>query len=606
MARFPFHPSAWLRLALACCMLVLAGAMPAQAQTEGLTDRPAAPAPLQVDGRAAIALWPAVTLLVDPGQALTLDQVLAHPERFQPPTGTPGNLGRLSAAVWLRVPLQGPAQGVDARRVLEIDYPALNHIDLYLLQPGQPPQQQRLGNALRLRDRPLPTRSHAAPLTLPPGDSVLLLRVQSLSSLVLPMTLHTPEAFTAHESRGQILQGLMAGLALCMLIYSLAHWISLRDRSFVDYALMLGGNLVFTLTNFGIGGQYLWPDSPALSMHLSPRAVLVAVVGGASFMRAVLGVRDVSRVLDAVLRGAGITALAGLVLSLTGLLGYGQLQSLATVLGLLTTLAVLPAACVQARRGQTVAVYMLAGWVFYVCGAVSAAGLLRGLIEPTFWTQYLYPLSTLAEMSAWMAVLSLRVQSIHRNADRARIESEALRAMAHTDALTGLLNRRGLQDELALALQTANSQQPVAIYLIDLDGFKPVNDRHGHDVGDALLVAVGRRLQGQLRHKDVVARLGGDEFVVLACGIGNDEAALALGEKLVAGFKAPLDALGYRCTVGLTVGCALAPQDGVTSESLLKCADQAMYAGKQAGRGCVRRAGAAVTAGASASPTATA
>jgi diguanylate cyclase (GGDEF)-like protein len=138
------------------------------------------------------------------------------------------------------------------------------------------------------------------------------------------------------------------------------------------------------------------------------------------------------------------------------------------------------------------------------------------------------------------------------------------------------------------------------VYLIDLDGFKPVNDRHGHDVGDALLVAVGRRLQGQLRHNDVVARLGGDEFVVLARGLGHDEAARALGEKLVAAFRAPLDALGYRCTIGLTVGYALAPQDGTTSESLLKRADQAMYAGKQAGRGRVIRAGFSASPGAAA------
>jgi diguanylate cyclase (GGDEF)-like protein len=162
--------------------------------------------------------------------------------------------------------------------------------------------------------------------------------------------------------------------------------------------------------------------------------------------------------------------------------------------------------------------------------------------------------------------------------------------MAHTDALTGLVNRRGLQEHLSVALQTARADNPVAVYLIDLDGFKPINDRHGHDVGDALLVAVGKRLQSQLRHSDVVARLGGDEFVVLARGLGSDAAALALGDKLVAAFQSPLDALGYRCTVGLTVGCALAPQDGVTSESLLKRADEALYAGKQAGRGRALRA----------------
>jgi diguanylate cyclase (GGDEF)-like protein len=583
MGSFNFAWLAGLRLALACCALALGSAAHAE------------PAAVAVDARTAIALWPAVTLLADPSHALTLEQVLAQPERFHRHTGTPGNLGREPAAIWLRVPLTVAGQQVQ-HRLLEIDYPALNRVDAYLLHAGQATLHHRVGSALHYAERPLPSRSLAVAYTLQPGDSLLLLRVETLSSMVLPLSLRTPEDFTAHESQGQILQGLIAGLALCMLIYSLAHWVSLRDRSFIDYALMLGGNLVFTLAQFGIGGQYLWPDWPALSIYISPPAVLVAVVGGASFMRSVLQVHEVSRALDGVLRLAGMLALLGLAASLSPLLDYRALQTLATALGLITTAAVLPAACVQAWRRRAVALYMLAGWAFYVCGAITTAGLLRGLVEPTFWAQYLYPLATLAEMSAWMVVLSLRVQSIHRDADRARLESEALRTMAHTDPLTGLINRRGLQEQLAQALKQATVQHPVAIYLVDLDGFKPVNDRHGHDVGDALLVAVGQRLQSQVRHSDGVARLGGDEFVVLAHGLDSDAAARALGEKLVASFDAPFDALGYRCTVGLTAGYALAPQDGVTSESLLKRADQAMYAGKQAGRGRVQRAGAALEA----------
>jgi diguanylate cyclase (GGDEF)-like protein len=598
MPGFLIRYFAGLRQVLAGCLLAvtLAGmlamtlAAHAQAQTTSAQAQTAL-APVVVDGRASINLWPAVTLLIDPGHTLTLQQVLAQPQGFLPHAGTPSNLGHQPGTVWLRVPLHVAGQQAKSR-VLEIDYPALNHIDAYLLQAGQPALHHRLGNALPLSARPMPSRSHAVTYSLPPGDSVLMLRVQTTSSMVLPLTLRTPEDFTAHESRIHLLQGLMAGLAACMLIYSLAHWVSLRDSTFVDYALVLGGNLVFTLTQFGIGGQYLWPEWPLLSMELSPRAVLVAVIGGVRFMRSVMGVREISRVLDGMLRGAGLVAGVGLALSLTGLLSYGVLQSLTNVVAVLTLLAVVPAVWVKLCRGHFGTRYMLAGRAVYVCGALATTGLLRGLLEPTFWTQYLYPLATLAEMSAWMMVLSLRVQSIHRNADRARIESDALRALAHSDPLTGLINRRGLQDQLAQALQTANPQRPVAVYLIDLDGFKSVNDRHGHDVGDALLIAAARRLQRQLRHSDAVARLGGDEFVVLALGLDGDDAARAMGEKLVAAFRAPLDALGHRCTVGLTVGYALAPQDGSRAESLIKRADEAMYAGKQAGRGCVTRAGA--------------
>jgi diguanylate cyclase (GGDEF)-like protein len=188
-----------------------------------------------------------------------------------------------------------------------------------------------------------------------------------------------------------------------------------------------------------------------------------------------------------------------------------------------------------------------------------------------------------------MAVLGLRVQTIHRNADRTRVESETLRALAHTDALTGLPNRRGLHGHLRLALAQCGAQRLLAVFLLDLDSFKPVNDRWGHDVGDALLVAVGERLQAQMRGTDLVARLGGDEFVVLAGGLADAEAALALGAKMLAAFDLPFDAADQRCQVGITIGYALAPADGEDADDLLKRADAAMYAGKAAGGHCLLR-----------------
>ena len=216
--------------------------------------------------------------------------------------------------------------------------------------------------------------------------------------------------------------------------------------------------------------------------------------------------------------------------------------------------------------------------------------LLRGYAEPTVLAQYCFPAGILVEMAAWMGVLGVRVQAMHRSADRARLECEGLRTLAHPDALTGLPNRRGLQDRLAAALPQATPQRPLAVYLLDLDGFKPVNDQHGHDVGDALLVAVGQRLRQQLRNGDVVARLGGDEFVVLAGELSDEAAAARLGDKLLAAFDEPFNVLGQRCKVGLTIGYAMAPANGQRGNDLLKSADAAMYAGKRAGGRCMRRA----------------
>ncbi len=550
----------------------------------------ASAAPLVLNQQASVPVWDAVTTWVDSEMSADIQQVLARPEVFAPPEGVRSNLGRTAGTVWLRIPLQVAGNHAQ-QRVLEIDYPLLHLVDLYLVRDGRVVQHQQMGNQLRLSERPLPMRNHAAPLTLEPGDSQLLLQVRTQSSLVLPITLSTPLALAERESRVQLVQGMVIGLSLCMLIYSLSHFFSLRDPMFLDYALLLACNVIYMLSYFGLGRQYLWPDASAAATQIAPLAIMAAVAAGTRFMRSTLDIASSSPRTDLLLRATAIVALASLVLTLLGVVSYVGAQTIATVLGPTVTLLVLPLIIRRALRGERVAIYILVGWTFYTVGAVTTAGLVRGLVEPTFWTQHIYPFSTLIEMSAWMSVLGLRVQNIHRSADRARLESEAQRKLAQTDALTGLVNRRGLQQRLDEALQHVAPNKVLAIYLLDLDGFKPVNDRFGHDVGDALLVAVGKRLQAQLRASDVVARLGGDEFVVLCSGIPDAGVAAAIGQKLLDAFKTPFEVAGQVCNVGLTVGYALAPMDGQKAEDLVKRADAAMYAGKKAGRGRLQRDG---------------
>ncbi|MFO1267316.1 MAG: diguanylate cyclase [Rubrivivax sp.] len=604
LALLPFRPAGharaagaaehWLRrlarLALAWLLLAAAAAPAAADPVQRLPVDPALE---------AIALWPAVTLLVDRGERFDAATLAREPARFaRPESGAPGNLGRLDATVWLRVPLRVNGDA-PVQRVLEIDYPPLDRVDVHLVREGRIVLQRVLGNHLRGSERPLASRTHALPLLLQPGDQELLLRVRTLSSVVLPMTLLSAASFTAHESRVQVVQGLFFGAALCMLMYSLVHWLNLRDRVFGQYALLLAGNMVFLLCYFGIGAQWLWPEWPALSTRLVLPGVLLAAAAGATFMNNALAVREVSAAAARLLRGIAALAMLGLAGYAFGLTGYGATQTLVTVLGVAVPAVVVPVAFVRARRGERTAAIVLAGWGVYLAGTFATAGLLRGHLEPTFWTQHLYPFTTMIEMTAWMAVLGLRVQQIHRDADRMQLEAEAQRRLAETDALTGLPNRRGLQSRLAAALgdrRASAAGRLTALYMLDLDGFKPVNDRHGHDVGDALLAAVGERLRAQLRGSDVVARMGGDEFVVLASGLEDDAAALALGRKLLAAFDTPFQAAGHRCEVGVTVGYAIAPLDGDNAGDLLKRADAAMYAGKQAGKRQVVRGGRAATA----------
>ena len=255
-------------------------------------------------------------------------------------------------------------------------------------------------------------------------------------------------------------------------------------------------------------------------------------------------------------------------------------------------LMAIPVAYRRARQGDRVGLYMLVGWGFYAAAVLTMAALLRGWVASNFWTQHAFQFGSMIEMAMWMRVLGLRIEDMRTAAQRATLERDTLRSLAHTDALTSLPNRRGLNEVLTRVLPVSVPERMTAIYLVDLDGFKPVNDRLGHDAGDALLIAVARRLEALVRTSDTVARLGGDEFVIVATRLASDADAQALGRKLVTGFEQPFQVAGQECRVGLTVGYALAPLDGSDALSLLKRADAAMYAGKQAGKNCLQRGGA--------------
>ncbi len=169
-----------------------------------------------------------------------------------------------------------------------------------------------------------------------------------------------------------------------------------------------------------------------------------------------------------------------------------------------------------------------------------------------------------------------------------RKAQEQIAYMAHHDALTGLANRTQLIEKLNDALAGAGSQQGVAVHFIDLDRFKNVNDTHGHDGGDFLLKTVAERLREVIRTGDVVARLGGDEFVIVQTGVKNKDQAAGLAQRLIDTVIAPIELREHTITATVSVGIALAPDDGTDPERLLKSADLALYRAKAEGRNCIR------------------
>jgi len=172
-------------------------------------------------------------------------------------------------------------------------------------------------------------------------------------------------------------------------------------------------------------------------------------------------------------------------------------------------------------------------------------------------------------------------RAIFRDMTERKLAEERLNHLAHHDSLTGLPNRLLFADRLTLELaQARRAKQLVGLLFLDLDGFKPVNDSLGHDVGDLLLKAAAQRLAGSVRASDTVARLGGDEFTVILHDLNPVEGAAVVAQKILHALSEPFVLEGHEVSVTASIGITVYPLDGETVEGLLKNADTAMYRAK--------------------------
>ncbi|MEO1090143.1 MAG: EAL domain-containing protein [Pseudomonadota bacterium] len=193
---------------------------------------------------------------------------------------------------------------------------------------------------------------------------------------------------------------------------------------------------------------------------------------------------------------------------------------------------------------------------------------------------------TLLVLAAEAAMLIRPLAGQLAMAEATAVEAtERLSYLASHDELTGLANRRALENELQRRMTTA---APFGLVLCDLDGFKPINDVYGHAAGDTVLRAAAGRLDRALRPGDIAARLGGDEFVLVVGGDPEGDPVGLVARRVQAALAMPISHEDHQLTVGASVGTAVHPQDGATPHALLAAADAAMYEAKQTGGAVIR------------------
>lgn len=547
------------------------------------------------DDRPRVEVWPNTRILAEDGRKLAPEDAFALLPSFVAPDTQHATLGIRKQPMWLHVPLQLNAPN-DEHWVVDIDYPPLNNVDFFLLRDGKLLSRAASGSQRPFATRPLFARSHAAPLELTQnGKFDLLIRIETGGATVVPITLQSNAEFHRSSTVEQMLQGLLVGIAICLIFYSLAQFFNSREYLFLKYTLLVLGSLTFTLLQLGVGPQFLWRDGFWFDRHAAGLSSLAAIAGTFLFLEESLRelpilARKEDKLFPRLMKGGAILSAVIGVLFVADVISTSTIAVIVTVMGPLPSLVAAPKVIGRVRRGDPVGWYLLIAFAIYMVGVVTITGVIRGYMPVNFWTLHVFQFSATLDMLAFMYVLTLRSKAIRLAALHASREADIMRALAHSDPLTGLANRRSLSDALTRGLSRSDASNLLAIFVIDLDNFKPVNDHYGHDVGDELLIAVSKRIKEHVRTGDVVSRLGGDEFVILASGLRNEQQAAAIGEALIAAFRAPVKLGDREVSVSLTVGYAIAPTHGKDSLTLLKRADDAMYAGKQQGKGSLRRA----------------
>lgn len=565
------------------------------------------------------------SVLVDTERDLTIEAVRAAEaaKRFRPLGSRSGDvsLGYSRAPHWLRFEVRAPYPGTPAERtrwLLEVAYPSLDRVEFYV---GDATEPLVAGDRLAFSSRPVAHRHLVFPLDLLPGESTtVFLRVESEGSLTIPLVLWEEAAFGRYTQKSYALLALYYGALGALLIYNLLLYLSIRDRRYLEYVLMLGGMLLGQVSYNGFGDQFLWPESTWWGHVALPTGLALSGLFMAQFARSFLGTRGNSPWLDRILLGFAILFACNFAAAL--LLPYVYVATALPLIGILFSLAAVASGVrCWMKKVASAELYLLA-WTAQLLGTAVVAARFYDWIPTNLLTTYAMQVGSALEMLLLSFALANSINILRRERTRAQNEAlasqahlvqtlqrseqvlaqrvaqrtldleraneqlernqERLEHIAHHDPLTGLANRLLLDDRIEHGITRARRHNTrMAVLLADLDDFKPVNDEFGHAAGDELLVAVAGRLAHLVRAEDTVARLGGDEFVLVLEEVFDADDASRVAAGIADEIAKPFQIRGRNVNIGASVGFAFFPEDGKDAASLLQAADKAMYHQKE-------------------------
>lgn len=521
---------------------------------------------------------PAEVLITD--THATLNSVKSGP--FQPLTGAHVNQGISDLAFWMRVRLSNETNPHDRAWVLHHETSYLDNLTIYHADNGEAFNRVALSDRRPFHERPVNYRKLAFAHRTPAGGYTdLYLRIGYEKTDAVSLNLHIWDEILFQESvrHESVLQGIYFGMMLILILIALVCAILLRQIVHLHYALFLAFSSLTWAALSGFSFEYLWPNSVYLHNEGFHLLFLMLSISALQFSKSFLVTQQTLPTMHRLISALQIVMVAGILFRLAGFYESVLWLSYASV----SMLILLPVLGLLAySRGLRYARWYVIAWLVYSGGLIvsvlsAATGVFQWGMSPLAFAQ----MGSLLE--AMMLLMALGERLVDWDRDRKR----AL-AMAHQDALTGLGNRRAMTHALDMFRDRfARDGLPVFAIMIDLDHFKRINDRYGHDAGDQVLVEMARLLQNQTRPDDVCIRYGGEEFAVLL-QTPSPATALHLAERIRQQFQdTPTLYRGAHIQHTLSAGLTEVlsrNQQALSANEMIIQADTALYQAKRTGR----------------------
>lgn len=546
----------------------------------------------------------------DESKLLSIDDIRRSDTEWKTSEENVFNQGYSQSNWWLKFEIEN--QSLAERYLMEVSYPVLDYLDVYLEQDNKIYQHYSMGDKLPFQERPIHHRLFLVPIDINTGQTqTVFVRLNSTSSMQAPIAIWGPSAYQETDTAMSVIHGLYIGGMLVIGIYNLLIFIALRDNSYFYYVCYVFSMLLFIASLNGWSFQYLWSNSTdwndtAILIFLNS-AMLFAIV----FARHFLGLRSMSKRLY---WQANIWILASsLGYFIYFLFPYNIGIKILIPFAALACLWTLSSGVFAWHKGHRSAGIYVISWAGLLIGGVLLALNKLQIIPKNIITDQSVQLGSLLEVVLLSFALAQRInherterllaqqhaldiqrqanehleESVMARTEELEFANQKLKEISDTDPLTGLKNRRFLDMSLEREFSRAKRyQHPVSILIIDIDLFKSINDTYGHLIGDVCIKEVADRFSNQLRvPTDISARYGGEEFCIILPET-ELEGALIVAERIRKSINdQTFEAEGFSKTMSVSVGVfSKVPSSTDSVSSFVDNADKALYAAKQNGR----------------------